>query len=488
MEINTYLLLTLIGGYFLLLLGISFLTGKDRSNANFFRANKKSPWFVVAFGMIGASLSGVTFISVPGAVQATQFTYMQVVFGYVLGYAVIAFVLLPLYYRLNLTSIYEYLSDRYGRNTHKTGAFFFLISRVIGASFRLYLVALVLQYFVFDALGVPFELTVILSVTLIYLYTFRSGLRTIVWTDTLQTLCMLLALGAVLYQLGGALGKQPLALWTGGELAEYTKLWVTDSPLERSYWLKSVLGGMFISICMTGLDQDMMQKNLSCRNVKESQWNMISFSLTLLVVNLAFLLLGAMLFKYASLEGIGVPRVDGEIKTDLLFPEIALNQGLGDWVTVVFMLGLLAAAYSSADSALTSLTTSFYVDILGMKERQDDKAIRVRSRIHLAMGAVLILVITSFRYLLGTTVIDGVLTIAGYTYGPLLGLYAFGYFTRHTVSDKKTLWICLSAVGLIALLDFLPRESLGGYDLGYELLLINGALTFLGLFLLRKRK
>ncbi len=488
MEINNYVLLSLIGGYFLLLLGISFLTGKDRSNANFFRANKESPWFVVAFGMIGASLSGVTFISVPGAVQATQFSYMQVVLGYLLGYAVIAFVLLPLYYKLNLTSIYEYLSDRFGRNTHKTGAIFFLISRVIGASFRLYLVALVLQYFVFDAMGVPFEVTVILSVVLIYLYTFRSGLRTIVWTDTLQTLCMLLALGAVLYQLGGALGNQPLALWTKGELSEYTQLWVTDSPLERSYWLKSVLGGMFISICMTGLDQDMMQKNLSCRNVRESQWNMISFSLILLVVNLAFLLLGAMLFEYAALEGIAIPRVDGEVKTDLLFPEIALNQGLGAWVAVVFMLGLLAAAYSSADSALTSLTTSFYVDILGMKERLDHKAIHTRNRIHLAMGAVLILVITSFRYLLGTTVIDGVLTIAGYTYGPLLGLYAFGYFTRYTVSDKRTPWICLSAVGLIALLDALPREVLGGYDLGYELLLINGILTFFGLFLLRERK
>jgi len=464
------------------------LTGKDRSNTNFFRAQKKSPWFVVAFGMVGATLSGVTFISVPGWVQASQFTYMQVVLGYILGYAVIAFVLLPLYYRLNLTSIYEYLQGRFGRTTHKTGALFFLVSRIIGASFRLYLVALVLQYFVFDEMGVPFELTVLLSVLLIYLYTFRGGLRTIVWTDTLQTLCMLVALGAVLYKSGVAMGDHPLGMLTSGALEDYTRIWVTDSFLSSKYWLKDVLGGMFIAISMTGLDQDMMQKNLSCRNVVESQWNMMSFTLVLVIVNLAFLTLGALLFRYSELEGVGLPIMNGQPKSDLLFPEIALHHGLGPTVAIVFMLGLLAAAYSSADSALTSLTTSFYVDILGMKDRQDPGALHTRNRIHLGMGAALILVISSFKYLLGTTVIDGVLTVAGYTYGPLLGLYAFGYFTKWSVPDRLTPWICLASVGIVAWLDALPPGALGGYEFGYELLLVNGLITFGGLSLLGKRK
>lgn len=485
---NNLLLLALIGGYFLLLLLISFATGRDRSNDNFFRASLKSPWYVVAFGMIGASLSGVTFISVPGSVAASQFTYMQVVFGYLLGYAVIAFVLLPLYYRLNLTSIYEYLDQRYGPRTHKTGAFFFLLSRILGASFRLYLVALVLQYFLLDELGIPFEITVLFSVALIYLYTFRSGLRTIVWTDTLQTLCMLVALVAVIAHLAHTLGDSPWGIWSSGQLDEFKRIWVTDSPLTRSYWLKSVLGGMFITICMTGLDQDMMQKNLSCKNVREAQWNMISFSLILVVVNLAFLFLGALLFEFSGARGIAIPLMDGQVKTDLLFPEIALNQGLGGWIALVFMLGLLAAAYSSADSALTSLTTSFYVDILGMKSRNDPDALRIRNRIHLAMGAALVLVITLFRYLLGTTVIDGVLTIAGYTYGPLLGLFAFGTLRRDRVPDNRILWVCLSSVALVTLLDALPPGWLGGYQFGYELLLCNGLFTFLGLYLIRDRK
>ena len=352
-------LLLLTGGYFVLLLVIAYFTGRNDSNEDFFSAARQSPWYVVAFGMVGASLSGVTFISVPGWVEASQFSYLQVVLGYLLGYFVVALLLLPLYYRLGLTSIYEYLGERFGPRSHLTGAFFFFVSRVLGAAFRLYLVAIVLQYFIFDQWNFPFEGTVLISILLIWIYTFRGGIKTIVWTDTLQTLFMIVAVVLSISLILKQLDYSFTGFLSSDAFKPYRQIWVTDSFLTRNYWLKSFIGGAFITICMTGLDQDMMQKNLSCRNLKEAQKNMISFSFVLVLVTFLFMILGALLFEYAKTEGIGIPVMDGNAKTDLLFPEIALNGGLGPVLSITFMLGLLAAAYSSADSALTSLTTSF---------------------------------------------------------------------------------------------------------------------------------
>ena len=477
-------LLLLTGGYFLLLLLIAYFTGRNDSNEDFFSAARQSPWYVVAFGMVGASLSGVTFISVPGWVEASQFSYLQVVLGYLLGYFVVALVLLPLYYRLGLTSIYQYLGERFGPRSHMTGAFFFFVSRVLGAAFRLYLVAIVLQYFIFDQWNFPFEGTVLISIFLIWIYTFRGGIKTIVWTDTLQTLFMIVAVVLSISFILKELNYSFAGFLTSDAFKPYGQIWVTDSFLTRNYWLKSFLGGAFITICMTGLDQDMMQKNLSCRNLKEAQKNMISFSFVLVLVTLLFMILGALLFEFAKARGIGIPVMDGNAKTDLLFPEIALNGGLGSLLSITFMLGLLAAAYSSADSALTSLTTSFCIDFL----KKNDPGIKLRKSVHIGMSLLLVLVIIAFKYVLNSNVIDSLLTVAGYTYGPLLGLFAFGMFTRWQIKDRYTLWMCLGIVLLIALIGRLPADQLGGYQLGYELLPLNGLLTFLGLWLLRKGK
>ncbi|MFP2996560.1 sodium:solute symporter [Spongiivirga sp. MCCC 1A20706] len=480
-------IIALIAIYFGILLFISYLTGKNDSNTDFFKAGKQSPWFVVAFGMIGASLSGVTFISVPGWVDASQFSYMQVVFGYLAGYLVIAYVLMPIYYRMNVTSIYQYLEDRFGIVSYKTGAFFFFISRVLGASFRLFLVAIVLQKFVFDAWNVPFAVTVTLSILLIWIYTFRGGIKTIVWTDTLQTLFMLIAVGMAIYYINDKLGWSFSEFLASAELAEYNKMIFTDSILDKTHFVKSFIGGMFVTICMTGLDQDMMQKNLTCKNTKEAQKNMVSFSLVLIVINFIFLLLGALLFIYADRFGIATPTMDGKARTDLLFPEIALNTGLGLPIAIFFMLGLIAAAYSSADSALTSLTTSFSVDFLNIEKREPAKQKSIRKKVHIAMSAFLVIVIIAFKYLLDTNVIDGLLKAAGYTYGPLLGLFAFGIFTKYQVRDKWVALVALISVALTFIIGGLPSSTLGGYVFGYELLLVNGLFTFIGLILIRRK-
>ncbi len=480
-------ILLLIGAYFLVLIVISYLTGRNDSNADFFRAGNKSPWFVVAFGMIGASLSGVTFISVPGWVAASQFSYMQVVFGYLFGYFVIAFVLLPIYYRLNVTSIYEYLQGRFGTVSYKVGAVSFFISRVLGASFRLFLVAIVLQQFVFDAWNIPFELTVVISILLIWIYTFRGGIRTIVWTDTLQTLFMLLSVGLSIYFINEKLGWDFSGFLNSDELKEYSKVFFTEDFNQKNHFVKSFLGGMFITICMTGLDQDMMQKNLTCKSLGDAQKNMVTFSIILIVVNLVFLLLGALLFIYADRYGVALPLMDGEPKSDLLFPEIALNTGLGSLVASTFILGLIAAAYSSADSALTSLTTSFCVDFLGIEKKEAGRQKSLRKKVHVGMSLLIIMVVISFKYVLDRNVIDGLLTVATYTYGPLLGLFAFGIFTKYQVQDRLVWVVALSCVLLIIGLSYIPAEVLGGYQIGYELLPINGLITFLGLWLIRKR-
>ncbi|MEK6155007.1 sodium:solute symporter [Flavobacteriaceae bacterium 3-367] len=480
-------ILLLIGGYFLLLLLISYFTGKNDSNADFFKAGKQSPWYLVAFGMIGTSLSGVTFISVPGWVESSEFGYMQVVFGYLVGYFVIAYLLMPIYYRLNVTSIYEYLGQRFGPTSYKTGSFFFFISRVLGASFRLFLVAIVLQQFVFDAWNVPFEVTVVLSIVLIWIYTFRGGIKTIVWTDTLQTLFMLLSVGLSIYFINEKLDWSFSEFLASDELKQYNTILFTEDFFARNHFLKSFFGGMFITICMTGLDQDMMQKNLTCKTLKDAQTNMVSFSLVLVVVNFFFLLLGALLFIYAAKFDIAIPLMDGEAKADLLFPEIALNSGLGIAVAATFMLGLIAAAYSSADSALTALTTSFCVDFLGIEKRPEPNQKKLRKKTHIGMSALLVVVIIIFKYVLDRNVIDGLLTVATYTYGPLLGLFAFGIFTKYKIRDAYSWVVALISVALIVMIANIPSDWLGGYVVGYELLPINGLFTFIGLFLIRNK-
>ncbi|WP_298794781.1 sodium:solute symporter [uncultured Allomuricauda sp.] len=480
-------ILLLIGAYFLVLMIISYFTGKNDSNSDFFKAGKQSPWYLVAFGMVGASLSGVTFISVPGWVEASQFGYMQVVLGYLFGYFVVAYVLLPIYYRYNLTSIYEYLLDRFGTVSHKTGAFFFFVSRVLGAAFRLYLVAIVLQQFVFDDLGIRFEFTVIISIALIWIYTNRGGIKTIVWTDTLQTLFMIIAVVLSIILINRELDWSFGEFLASEELKTYNKFLFTDSFLDRNHFIKSFIGGMFVTICMTGLDQDMMQKNLTCKTLKDAQKNMVSFSLVLVGVTFLFMLLGALLFIFANQNGISIPLMDGNPKTDLLFPEIALNSGLGLTLAITFMLGLIAAAYSSADSALTSLTTSFCVDFLDLEKQAEEMQKKTRKRTHVAMSVMLILVIISFKYILNSNVIDSLLTVAGYTYGPLLGLFAFGIFTKHQIRDKYVWVVGLFSVLIIWTIANIPSEYLGGYVLGYELLPLNGLLTFFGLWLIRTK-
>ena len=481
-------ILLLIGGYFVLLLLISYFTGKNDSNTDFFKAGKQSPWYLVAFGMIGASLSGVTFISVPGWVESSEFSYMQVVFGYLAGYFVIAFILLPLYYRLNVTSIYEYLLGRFGQVSYKIGALSFFVSRVLGASFRLFLVAIVLQQFVFDSWNVPFELTVVLSILLIWVYTFRGGIKTIVWTDTLQTLFMLLSVCLSIYFINQQLDWSFSDFLQSEELQAYNQILFTDDFFTKNHFFKSFLGGVFITICMTGLDQDMMQKNLTCRNLKEAQTNMVSFSLVLIVVNFIFLLLGALLFIYANKFNIATPLMDGAPKSDLLFPEIALNSGLGLTVGITFVLGLIAAAYSSADSALTSLTTSFCIDFLNIGQKPEASQKRIRKRTHIWMSGLLIVVVIIFKYILDRNVIDGLLTVATYTYGPLLGLFSFGIFTSYQVKDNYVWLVALVSVLSIVGLANIPADYLGGYMVGYELLPINGLITFIGLYLIRQPK
>jgi len=485
---TAFQIVLLIVAYFLVLLTISYFTGKNDSNADFFKAGKKSPWYLVAFGMVGASLSGVTFISVPGWVEASQFSYMQVVLGYLVGYFVVAFLLLPIYYKLNLTSIYEYLKQRFGPTSHKTGAFFFFVSRVLGAAFRLFLVAIVLQQFVFDDFGIPFEITVIISILLIWIYTNKGGIKTIVWTDTLQTTFMILAVILSIVLINRELNWSFQEFLVSEELKEYSKFLFIDDFLVRNHFLKSFVGGMFVTICMTGLDQDMMQKNLTCKNLKDAQKNMVSFSFVLVGVTFLFMLLGVLLFIYAHKNGIGIPEMDGSPKTDLLFPEVALNSGLGLTLSITFMLGLIAAAYSSADSALTSLTTSFCVDFIKMGGKSEEAQKKLRKQIHIWMSIALVLVIIAFKYILSSNVIDSLLTVAGYTYGPLLGLFAFGIFTKHAIKDQYVWVVALASVAIISILGGIKPQYLGGYELGYELLPLNGLVTFMGLWLIRKKQ
>ena len=481
------LILLVIIFYFAGLFIISYLTKGNDDNSTFFFANKESPWYLVAFGMVGASLSGITFISVPGDIGDMQFTYFQVVLGYLVGYFIVAIVLLPIYYKLNLTSIYEYLNERFGKVSHKTGAFFFFVSRILGASFRLYLVAIVLQQFVFDSLGIPFEITVIISILLIWVYTFRGGINTIVWTDTLQTAFMLISVLLSIYLINSNLEWTFIEFIKSVELQDFNKIIVNESFLERNHFIKSFIGGMFITICMTGLDQDMMQKNLTCKSLKDAQKNMLVFSFVLVIVTFLFMLLGALLFIYAKENNIEIPLIDGVPNSDLLFPQIALNSDLGIGIGITFLLGLIAAAYSSADSALTSLTTSFCVDFLNLENKNKKIQKSIRKKTHIIMSFVLIIVVIIFKNVLNTNVIDGLLTVAGYTYGPLLGLFTFGIFTNYKVKDQYVWIVALFSVLIVLGIGNIDSSYIGGYKIGYELLPINGLITFFGLILIRKK-
>ena len=484
---SPFLLVSIILIYFVVLISITYFTAQDDSNEVFFKANKNSPWYVVAFGMIGASLSGVTFISVPGWVDSTQFSYMQIVIGYFFGYLVIAYVLLPLYYKMNLTSIYEYLLTRFGPQSHKIGALFFLLSRILIASFRLFLVASVLQYFILDTWHVPFELTVILSVLFIWLYTYRAGIKTIIWTDTLQTFLMI---AAVIFSVVLILDKLPFSLVefiNSEDFKNHSKTIFNDSINDSKYWLKSFLGGMFIAIAMTGLDQDNMQKNLTCRNLKEAQKNVISLGVILIPVNFIFLFLGALLFTYANSYQVEIPIIEGKVKTDLLFPEIALHQNLGSGLGIVFILGLIAAAYSSADSALTSLTTSFSIDFMDLNSKSEKDKKKSRKWIHLIFSIILILVIIAYRYVLQDNVISSLLKVSSYTYGPLLGLFSFGILTKHKLKENWVWLVAIAALALSYAINTFSTSLFNGYQFGYEILMVNGLLTFLGLYLIRIR-
>ena len=485
---SSVLILTIIILYFLGLFTISYLTKGNDDNSTFFSANKQSPWYLVAFGMIGASLSGITFISVPGDVGKFEFSYFQVVLGYLVGYFVVAYMLLPIYYKKNVTSIYEYLKGRFGPISHKTGAFFFFISRIIGASFRLFLVAIVLQKFVFDSFQIPFEFTVIFSILLIWLYTYRGGIKTIVWTDTLQTTFMILSVVLTIYFINQSLNWSFSEFINSNNFKKFDDIIVNESFLQRNHFIKSFIGGIFITICMTGLDQDMMQKNLTCRSLREAQKNMVVFSIVLVFITFLFLVLGALLFIYAEKNNIPIPELNGSLNPDLLFPEIALNSGLGIIVGITFLLGLIAAAYSSADSALTSLTTSFCVDFMNLESKGLKEQKRIRKTTHALMSLVLVIVILIFEKYLTTNVIDGLLTVAGYTYGPLLGLFAFGIFTKNSIEDKYVWIVATLSVFSVIMISKIPPSYLGNYIIGYELLPINGAITFLGLKLISRKQ
>jgi len=470
--------------YSALLFIIAAITGRKSTNETYFTGNKSSPWIVVAYGMIGASLSGVTFISIPGEVGGSGFSYLMIVFGYLIGYAIIAQVLLPLYYSRNLTSIYAYLEQRFGNYTYKTGSSFFLLSRSIGSSFRVYLVVNVLQIFVFDNWGVPFAINVAIFMGLILLYTFRGGIKTIVWTDTLQTTFMLAAVAVSVYYISTDLGLGLKSLFNEVVSSEYSKIVFTDVN-DKRFFVKQFISGIFIAIVMTGLDQDMMQKNLTCRNLKDAKKNIYFLSWALIPVNLLFLFLGASLYMYATKMGISIPQ-----STDDLFPIIALKYH-GAFAGTVFLIGLVAAAFSSADGSLTALTTSFTVDILGIKKKEimlETKKVKLRMMVHLSIAVYLTLLVVVFRAISDQSVINKLFTIAGYTYGPLLGLYTFGLFTRLNVYDKWVPVIAILSPVLSYLLSINSEYLFDGYKFGFELLLVNGIFTFIGLLILSKKK
>lgn len=497
---STAVLFSFVIGYFLLLLGVAWYTSRGSNNESFFIGNKKSNWMLVAFGMIGTSLSGVTFVSVPGGVGTGNFYYFQIVLGYLLGYMVIAFVLLPLYYKMNLTSIYTYLERRFGVNAHKAGASFFILSRVVGATARLYLVINILQLFILDKLGVPFVVTAFVILLMILLYTFEGGVKTIIYTDTLQTTGMLLGLVVCIIVIIKALGTDFSGALTLLNEKGYTKIFNTDVK-AGSYFLKHIIGGMFIAIAMTGLDQEMMQKNISVKTLGDSQKNIMSFTAVLMVVNFLFLFLGGILYLYASANGISTAPDD-------LFPTIALSEAFSGTIGVLFIIALISALFPSVDGAITSLTSCFCIDILGLNNKQgtEKQKKNTRLKVHFSFALLFFILVLIFKAINDKLIIDFILKFAGITYGPLLGLFAFGILTKRSLNDKMIWTVCIlapmAALGLDMLsspewyekklhmslgLSSLSQTIFNGYKIGNELILINGILTFTGLLMISKK-
>ena len=466
------IILITVAVYFATLMLFSRLTARrNANNDTFFRANRRSPWYMVAFGMVGASISGITFVSVPGMVMRSDMTYIQTCLGFILGYFAIAFVLLPVYYRLNLTTIYSYLKERLGVRSYKSGAWFFLVSKMTGAAARFYVVCIILQRFVFDAIGIPFAATVVAMTALIWLYTRRGGIKTLVWTDTFQTTCMFAALLLIIYNVTSRLGMTPAEAIKAVAADAHSRMFVWDDFVSTQNFWKQLLSGAFIAIVMTGLDQDMMQKNLTCKSLREAQKDVCTYGFAFVPANLLFMSLGVLLMLLAQKEGVAIPESGDE-----LLPMFAATGALGTAVTVFFTIGIVAASFSSADSALTALTTSFCVDICS---RPDDE--RLRRRAHVGIAVVFVGFILLFKVLNSTSVIDAIYVLCSYTYGPLLGLFAFGLLTRRTVGDHLVPYICIASPLLCYALDMVAQH-VWGYRFGYELLMINGALTFAGLW------
>lgn len=471
------LLLLIILAYFASLYTIAYFTSRNATNDTFFMGNRQSPWLVVAFGMIGASLSGVTFISVPGWVDERQFSYMQMIFGCFIGYLVIATVLLPLYYRMHLTSIYTFLQKRFGEHSYKTGALFFLLSRLLGSSARIYLVAHVMQYLMFDAWGVPFFVTVFITIAFIWVYTFKGGIKTLVWTDMLQTSFMLVAVVVSMYYIKDYFG------WSLGEMAtqiadsKYSQIFFFDNWADKKHFVKYVLSGALITIVMTGLDQDMMQKNLTCRSLADAKKNMVWFSIVYVGVNFLFLCLGALLYMYAAHSGMAMPD-----KADMLYPVISTGGYMPQALGAVFILGLIAATYSSAGSALTALTTSYSVDIVGIDGKSEAEVKRLRFYSHVGFSFLILLCVLYIRQMGSSSIIDVIFVLASYTYGPLLGMYAFGLFTRRNLRDKAMPYIAVVSPFICWLFNYAVQKQFG-FGFGYELLLINGMICFAGMLI-----
>ncbi|RMZ58936.1 sodium:solute symporter [Chryseobacterium nematophagum] len=475
------ILLSIIIIYFALLLWVAYRTGKGSDNESFFIGNRKSNWMLVAFGMIGTSLSGVTFVSVPGAVENDKFGYLQITLGYLIGYVTIAYVLLPLYYRLKLTSIYGYLQKRMGQLSYKSGAWIFIVSRLVGATARLYLVVNILQISILDSLGVPFIVTTLIILIMIILYTYEGGVKTIVWTDTLQTSCMLLGLIIctvyMLHHLGLNFGDSLAAMHEKG----YTKVFDFD-PNNKSFFIKQILAGAFITITMTGIDQEMMQKSLSVTKLKDSQKNMVTLGFILLGVISLFLYMGGLLHLYGAQENV-------ISSGDQLFPDIALNH-MPPIISIIFIIALISALFPSADGAMTALTSSLCIDIFGMKEKKDwddTKKERFRKKIHLGVAISFLIMVVIFKIINDNSMIGLILKLAGFTYGPLLGLFAFGILTKHKVNDKLVPYVCIAAPIISFLIDKYQEHISGEFKIGLELLIINGFLTFLGLWLIKRK-
>jgi len=470
-----------IAAYFAVLYFISYLSGRKTDNAGFFSGNRKSPWYVVAFASIGAVISGVTFVSVPGMVAASGFSYLQMVLGFAVGQLIIAFILIPLYYKMNLVSIYEYLESRFGISSYKTGAWFFFISKMLGAAVRLFVVCVVLQLLVFAPLHLPFVLNVIFTVGIVWLYTFRGGVKSLIWTDSLKTFCLIVSVGLTIYYIGKNLGLTAGSMWSLIGDSDLSKIFFFDDVNDKRYFWKQFLAGVFTTIALIGLDQDMMQKTLSCKNFRDARKNMITSGILQIVVNLLFLTLGVLLYVYAAGKLIVLPA-----KGDGVFPFLAMQ--FSPIIGVLFIVGLISAAYAAAGSALTALTTSFTVDILeSPKTKTENQVASIRKKVHIGMAVVMMIVIFAINMLNNDSVINTVYMLASYTYGPLLGMFAFGIFTKKAVKDRWVPLVAIISPVLCFILDCNSQVWFNGYQFSHERLILNALFTFLGLCLLIRR-